>query len=49
MNEMYNGTFSVNKEKQFKTFSMELGGRTLSVDIGRVLWRYNSIIYSNSI
>ena len=36
MNEMYNGTFSENKEKKFRTFSMELGGRTLSVDIGRV-------------
>ena len=33
---MYNGTFSENKEKTFKTYSMELGGRTLSVDIGRV-------------
>ena len=33
---MYNGTFSENKEKMFKTYSMELGGRTLSVDIGRV-------------
>ncbi len=33
---MYNGTFSENKEKQFKTYSMELGGRTLSVDVGRV-------------
>ncbi len=33
---MYNGTFSENKEKAFKTYSMELGGRTLSVDIGRV-------------
>ena len=34
--EMYNGTYSENKEKVFKTYSMELGGRTLSVDIGRV-------------
>ena len=25
MNEMYNGTFSENKEKKFRTFSMELG------------------------
>ncbi len=33
---MYNGTFSENKEKTFKTYSMELGGRTLSVDVGRV-------------
>ena len=33
---MYNGTYSENKEKVFKTYSMELGGRTLSVDIGRV-------------
>ena len=33
---MYNGTFSENKEKMFKTYSMEVGGRTLSVDIGRV-------------
>ena len=33
---MYNGTFSENKEKAFKTYSMELGGRTLSVDVGRV-------------
>lgn len=33
---MYNGTFSEKKEKTFKTYRMELGGRTLSVDIGRV-------------
>lgn len=33
---MYNGTFSENKEKTFKTYSMELGGHTLSVDVGRV-------------
>jgi len=33
---MYNGTFSEKKEKTFKTYSMELGGRTLSVDVGRV-------------
>ena len=33
---MYNGTYSENKEKVFKTYSMELGGRTLSVDVGRV-------------
>ncbi len=33
---MYNGTFSEQKEKTFKTYSMELGGRTLSIDIGRV-------------
>ncbi len=33
---MYNGTYSENKEKMFKTYSMELGGRTLSVDVGRV-------------
>ena len=45
MNEMYNGTFSVNKEKQFKTFSMELGGRTLSVDIGRVSAQANGAAF----
>ena len=45
MNEMYNGTFSVNKEKQFKTFSMELGGRTLSVDIGRVSTQANGAAF----
>ena len=38
---MYNGTFSENKEKTFKTYSMELGGRTLSVDIGRVAAQAN--------
>ncbi|OLA59602.1 MAG: polyribonucleotide nucleotidyltransferase [Roseburia sp. CAG:10041_57] len=42
---MYNGTFSVNKEKQFKTFSMELGGRTLSVDIGRVSAQANGAAF----
>ena len=45
MNEMYNGTFSVNKEKQFKTFSMELGGRILSVDIGRVSAQANGAAF----
>ena len=45
MNEMYNETFSVNKEKQFKTFSMELGGRTLSVDIGRVSAQANGAAF----
>ena len=45
MNEMYNGTFSVNKEKQFKTFSMELGGRTLFVDIGRVSAQANGAAF----
>ena len=45
MNEVYNGTFSVNKEKQFKTFSMELGGRTLSVDIGRVSAQANGAAF----
>ena len=45
MNEMYNGTFSVIKEKQFKTFSMELGGRTLSVDIGRVSAQANGAAF----
>ena len=45
MNEMYNGSFSVNKEKQFKTFSMELGGRTLSVDIGRVSAQANGAAF----
>ncbi len=45
MNEMYNGTFSVNKEKQFRTFSMELGGRTLSVDIGRVSAQANGAAF----
>ncbi len=40
----------------YKSFSMELAGRTLTVDIGRVakqangaaldaLWRYNRIVY----
>jgi hypothetical protein len=39
----------------YKTFSMELGGRTLSVDIGRVaasiyaLWRYRCFINGDSI
>lgn len=45
MNEMYNGTFSENKEKKFRTFSMELGGRTLSVDIGRVSAQANGAAF----
>ena len=35
----------MNKEKQFKTFSMELGGRTLSVDIGRVSAQANGAAF----
>ena len=42
---MYNGTFSENKEKQYKTYSMELGGRTLSVDIGRVSAQANGAAF----
>ena len=42
---MYNGTFSEKKEKTFKTFSMELGGRTLSVDIGRVSAQANGAAF----
>ena len=42
---MYNGTFSEKKEKHFKTFSMELGGRTLSVDIGRVSAQANGAAF----
>ena len=42
---MYNETFSVNKEKEFKTYSMELGGRTLSVDIGRVSAQANGAAF----
>lgn len=42
---MYNGTFSENKEKTFKTYSMELGGRTLSVDIGRVSAQANGAAF----
>ena len=45
MNVMYNGTFSDNKEKKFRTFSMELGGRTLSVDIGRVSAQANGAAF----
>ena len=45
MNEMYNGTFSENKEKKFRTFNMELGGRTLSVDIGRVSAQANGAAF----
>ena len=44
----------------YKSFSMELAGRTLTVDVGRVaktgkrrsiyaLWRYCSSFYSNCI
>mgnify|MGYP003292537075 CR=1 FL=1 len=33
---MYNGTFSENKEKMFKTYSMELAGRTLTVETGKM-------------
>ena len=40
----------------YKSFSMELAGRTLTVDVGRVakqangaLWRYCSSFYSNRI
>lgn len=42
---MYNGTFSEKKEKTFKTYSMELGGRTLSVDIGRVSAQANGAAF----
>ena len=31
-----NSTFSTQLENNYKTYSMEIGGRTLSVDIGRV-------------
>ena len=34
-------TFSTKLEKQYRTFSMEIGGRTLSVDIGRVAAQAN--------
>lgn len=42
---MNNATFSEKKEKHFKTFSMELGGRTLSVDIGRVAAQANGAAF----
>ena len=38
-------TFSKKLEKQFKTYSMEIGGRTLSVDIGRVSAQANGAAF----
>ena len=39
------GTFSKRKEKEYSTYSMELCGRTLSVDIGRVAAQANGAAF----
>ena len=51
-------TFSEKKDKSYKKYSMELAGRTLTVDIGRVagerccadaLWGHDGTLYRDCI